>query len=319
MDNKKVWIIGVGGIGQEYAKILTSLECEYVAIGRGEESAKKFQDETSHTVETGGLESFLSKQPELPSAAIIAVRIEQLVPMCTALLDYGVKRIFVEKPAIAHLSEINEIDALVDKYKAEVFIAYNRRFYASVLKAEEIIKEDGGVSSFNFEFTEWSHEIATLPFSEKEFQSWLMGNSSHVIDTAFFLGGQPKEIVAFTGGENKLTWHPTTSIFAGAGVTENGALFNYGANWIAPGRWVIEILTAKHRLYFKPMEQLQIQNIGSVAVNAVEGIDYSLDSKFKPGFYLQTKAFLEGNTDRLCTIKEQKEHIDNYYKQISGY
>ena len=38
------------------------------------------------------------------------------------------------------------------------------------------------------------------------------------------------------------------ALVAGAGVTENGALFSYHANWEAPGRWSVEIMTKKRRL-----------------------------------------------------------------------
>ena len=57
-------------------------------------------------------------------------------------------------------------------------------------------------------------------------------------------------------------------------------LFSYQANWNAPGRWGIEILTSQHRLYLRPMEKLQIQNTGSVDISEVE-IDDQLDKEFK--------------------------------------
>ena len=63
------------------------------------------------------------------------------------------------------------------------------------------------------------------------------------------------------------------------------------------------------------MEKLQIQDIGSVAINPVE-IDDHLDVEFKPGFYLETKAFLEDDVSRLCSIKEQRLHIINIYNKI---
>ena len=72
-----------------------------------------------------------------------------------------------------------------------------------------------------------------------------------------------------------------------------------------------------HRLYLRPMEQLQIQNIGSVAVNPVE-IDDHLDKEFKPGFYLETKAFIEGNSQSLCSIANQYTHVNCIYKLIKG-
>jgi len=38
-----------------------------------------------------------------------------------------------------------------------------------------------------------------------------------------------------------------------------------------------------------------------------------------PGFYLQTKAFLDDDLSRFCTLNEQKEMIEKYYLKMSGY
>lgn len=305
-------------MGVEYAKVLNALKVEYTAIGRGERSAAAFEEQTGHPALRGGLSAFLAKRPDKPEAAIVAVGIEALTATCIELLGYGVKKVLQEKPGVGWTGEIYPLADAVRQAGATVLLAYNRRFYSSVLKAEEIIRGDGGVSSFAFEFTEWSHTIAPLPKTRVEHHTWFMGNSSHVIDTAFFLGGQPAELCAFRAGAGELDWHPSGASYAGAGVSENGALFSYHGNWQAPGRWVIEILTREHRLYFKPMETLQIQNKGSVAVSPVE-IDDRLDVEFKPGFYRQTRAFLEGDYRRFCTVEQQREHIERYYKQMSGY
>ena len=169
-----------------------------------------------------------------------------------------------------------------------------------------------------FEFTEWSHILKKMyeeTLATKYFYFFL-GNSTHVADLAFFLGGKPKELATFQKGG--LDWHPTASVFSGAGITDKNALFSYHANWEAPGRWSVEILTPKHRLYFKPMETLQIQEIGSVAVNPVQ-IDDTLDKEFKPGLYLQVKSFLDGKTEKFCSLQEQKEMIEKVYLKICRY
>ena len=244
------------------------------------------------------------------------MNIEQLAAAALQLLDYGVKEILLEKPGFGNIADLEELTAAIDRTGGRVFLAYNRRFYSSVLKAEEIIRQDGGVMSFHFEFTEWAHTIKPENYAKVVLDHWLLGNSSHVIDTAFFLGGHPREISCYRSGG--LSWHPAASVFAGAGVSDHGALFSYCANWEAPGRWAVEILTKKHRLYLKPMESLQIQDIGSVAVNPVE-IDDRLDKEFKPGFYLQTQAFIKGDYARFCSVGQQKEHIEHFYLQMSGY
>lgn len=313
---KKIWLIGSGLMGIEYAKVLAALNTGFVAIGRGEKNVKKFEELTGHPAIQGGLKSFLANDPEIPDAVIVAVGVEALATTTQLLLDYGIKKILLEKPGGVCYAEIATLNESANKIGAKVVIAYNRRFYSSVLKAEEIIQEDGGVTSFNFEFTEWLHIIEKLDKPQNVKQNLFLGNSTHVVDTAFFLGGKPKTLYALhKGGVN---WHPASSVFAGAGESESGALFSYQANWEAPGRWVIEILTRKNRLLFKPMESLQIQQSGSIAVNPVD-IDDKLDKAFKPGLYLQTKAFLENDLTRFCTLNNQKEMTEKYYLKISGY
>lgn len=311
-----IWIIGTGLMAKEYAKVLQSLKVNFIAIGRGEENCASFEKEFSVQTIRGGLEEFLKTNPPIPESVIVGVGIEALTETTIALLNYNIKKILLEKPGVGYPSEIKSIVTLSNEKKANILLAYNRRFYASVLKAQEIIKEDGGVISFNFEFTEWSHVIRTLTKHKAEHHNWFLGNSTHVIDTAFYLGGKPKQLCAFVKGG--IDWHPASSVFCGAGESESGALFSYQANWEGPGRWVLEIITPKHRLIFKPMETLQIQKIGSVAIEPVE-IDDHLDKDFKPGLFKQTEAFINGVYDSFCDIHEQKKNIDNVYLKMSGY
>lgn len=312
----KIWLVGTGNIAIEYAKVLKDLDVEYIAIGRGKTNVDKFIVATQHNAIEGGIENFLKLRPQIPSHAIVTANVESLSATASILLKYGIKNILLEKPGVCDPTEIYELVQLTREEGANVLLAYNRRFYASTLKAQEIIKEDGGVTSFIFEFTEWAHKITPLFDGGKRFQYWFLGNSSHVVDLAFYLGGNPVQMSNFTSGS--IDWHPNAAVFVGAGKSNKGALFSYHANWKAPGRWFVEICTNKHRLYFKPMETLQIQEIGSVVVNPVV-LNDELDKKFKPGLYLQVKNYLENDFSRFCTIDEQQHMIDNYYLKIGNY
>lgn len=307
-----IWIIGAGTIAQEYGKVLSNLGYDYTVIGRGVQSASKFKDVVGKDVVIGGLDTFLLSNPTIADKAIVATNLKALSQNTIQLINYGVKDVFCEKPGFLYPQECEEVLKVVRENNANLYLAYNRRFFASVLKAQEIIEKDGGVMSFNFEFTEWGHVIETLNKPHGDLDNWMFANSSHVIDLAFYLGGSPTQMNCVTSGE--LSWHKP-AVFAGSGITDKGALFNYGANWAAPGRWGVEIITSKRRLYLRPMEQLQIQNIGSVAIAPIE-IDDHLDKEFKPGFYLETKAFIEGDYTRLCSIEEQSDHVINIYNKI---
>lgn len=309
---KNVWLIGTGLIGVEYSKVLDALHVNHTIIGRGDASASKFEElRPGKKVIRGGLELFLQTQPSLPDCAIVAVGYNELFEVTKKLIEYGIKRLFVEKPGADSFEKLQQLNIIAKDNHAKVFFAYNRRFYASLLKAEEIIQQDGGITSFNFEFTEWLH-VFEAAYEKIVLYGIFWGNSGHVMDTAFFLGGEPKEISCYT---KTMDGDDFPKIYAGAGISDKGALFSYQANWDAPGRWVVEILTKKHRLYFKPMETLQIQELRSVKVLPVE-IDDHLDKEFKPGFFLETKAFLEENDTRLCTIEQQAQRVNTIYRKI---
>ncbi|CAA6826958.1 MAG: Oxidoreductase [uncultured Sulfurovum sp.] len=313
---KKIWLIGAGPMAQDYIKVIEALKTNFIVIGRGEETAQECEKATGCKVVIGGLDEFLDNKPEVCSHAIVSVGVEKLYQTTKELLNYGVKNILVEKPAGLHREEFEDLVQATRENDANVFVAYNRRFYASVLHAKKIIKEDGGVTSFNFEFTEWGHVIAPLKKAEGVKEKWFLGNSTHVVDLAFFLGGNPKEICSFTNGN--LEWHPTSSVFSGAGKSDKNALFSYHANWESAGRWSVEMLTKEHKLILRPMEKLQIQKRGAIAQDFVEEIDYALDDSYKPGLYLQTKNFLEENTDNFCAIEDQLKMYSNYAK-MAGY
>lgn len=314
MDKNTILLVGTGPMGTEYAKILLDMGKKIIAVGKDGKSLLDFKKETGIEAIGGGITKWLKNNENHPDKAIVAVTENMLGTVALELIKAGIKSLLIEKPGGFNFNEIRTVDREAKKYQTKVCIGYNRRAYASVEKAKEIIKKDGGVTSFNFEFTEWGHIIAPLKKAKGVKEQWFLHNSTHVIDLAFFLGGEPKKISSYTAGG--LSWHPKASVFAGAGVTEKGAIFSYQANWEAPGRWSVEILTKKHRLIFRPLEKLQIQNIGSVATSEVK-INDKYDLKFKPGLYKQILSFLNNDFKELCSIKEQVRNL-KFYKIIGG-
>lgn len=299
---KSVLLVGAGPMAVDHYRVLEALGCSVTVIGRGAESANSFEEKTGKAVIVGGLTVFLKEKNVSDfDAAIVSVGMEQLAANTAELIQAGIQHILVEKPAGLNRTELENLSALAEQKGATVYVAYNRRHYASVLKAKEIIAAEGGVSSFNFEFTEWAHVIEPLHKAPGVKEQWLLGNSTHVIDMAFYLGGLPQSIHCLSAGS--LSWHPKSS-FAGAGKSKNGALFSYQANWDAPGRWGVEVLTSQSRLIFRPLEELKIQRKGSIAIESIE-LDTTLDKAYKPGLYVQSELFLSNQTETLVSIAEQ--------------
>ncbi|GAA6133773.1 hypothetical protein NBRC116188_05620 [Oceaniserpentilla sp. 4NH20-0058] len=311
-----IFLIGTGQMAIDYIHVLQDKELNFVVVGRGVKSAAAFQEKTSIEPVTGGIEKFIQETRfSQGDSAIIATGVEQLKTCCDQLMAAGVQKILVEKPAGLDLKEIESLAENASKAGCKIYVAYNRRFYASVLKAIELIEEDGGVESFNFEITEWGHVIEPLEKLSAVKQNWFLGNTSHVVDMAFYLGGAPKELSVFSKGGRD--WHSRSYVFAGAGESEKGALFSYHGHWGAPGRWSVEVLTSKRRFIFRPLEKLQVQELGSVQVDFIE-IDDEFDKAFKPGLKSQVEAFIAGDNANLCNIHE---HVVNskFYAEMAGY
>lgn len=304
-------LVGSGPMARDHAKVLQAQNVPFIVVGRGDANAAAFEESIGTPVLRGGLAAAISSGTlKHCTHAIVAVGVEALFDTSSQLIEAGITRLLVEKPAGLTATEIVCLNELALATNASVFVAYNRRFYSSVLHAQKMLEVDGGVKSFVFEFTEWGHEIVTLKKAPGVKEQWLLGNSSHVLDLAFFLGGKPSEMHTHHAGS--LDWHPRVAVFAGSGRTKHGALFSYHANWDAPGRWSLEFCSNNYRLIFRPMESLQLVRRGSVAIEPVEVEGAQLDKDFKPGLYLQTKAFLQDDTSSLCTLTEHVSNLQAY-------
>lgn len=301
-----ILLVGTGYMGKEYAKVLKAMKLPFVAVGRSQNSSDAFTAEIGVKAESGGLSVWLKKN-KVPDKAIVAVTEDQLGITTRQLIKAGCKEILVEKPGGFDIKDIKSVATEAKKYKAKVFVGYNRRFYASTMTALDIIKKED-ILSFNFDFTERSYVVATAKQSDKIKKAWFLQNSTHVIDLAFFMAGWPKKIYALKAG--KLKWHPSGAIYAGAGITDKRALFSYHANWNSAGRWSVEVMTKKSKLIFRPLEKLQIQKYGSMAVEDYP-LNDELDTKFKPGLYKQVESFLK-NKKGLLAIEDQVKHLRHY-------
>lgn len=320
MDSSStLWLIGSGPMAQAYASVLQAQDVAFRVIGRGATSAAAFQKITGVPVVLGGLDIALAEMPA-PDQAIVAVGVEQLAPVTQRLIDVGCRRLLLEKPGALHLAELEALHFAAQSKGAKVWIGYNRRFYASVQKLRQMVALDGGITSAVFEFTEWSHRLRDLQKAPGVKEHWLLANSTHVIDLAFHLIGLPAESQFHTWHGGTLDWHPDAARFHGAGVSEYGIPFAYQADWEAPGRWGVELLTRQNRYLLRPMEVLQSIPLGSVEAQSI-ALDDELDHQFKPGLFRQCEAFLtclSSEINHLCSLDEQMKVFPTYYR-IAGY
>lgn len=312
-DMNDIMLFGSGPMAKAYSDVLNSLNVSYQVFGRGEESAKQFFEQTGINVIRQSPSTYYGPNHQF-GPAIIAVSNQELAPVTTKLIKLGVKDILVEKPAGITIEEVTEIAELSQMYSSRILIGLNRRFYASTIKAKEIIKADGGVTSCLFQFTEWVDSISKT-YPSNVYKTWVVSNPIHVLDHFINFCGRPSQFNSVTSGDQ--TWHPTGSVFTGAGVTEKEIPFSYHANWESAGRWSVELFTKNRKLIFCPMEKLSQIKKNSTLLEDVQ-IDDTLDLQFKPGIYRQTTAFLNGSHHEFCDINNHLTNFKIYYK-IGGY
>ncbi len=300
----------------DYAKVLKHLNLDIAVIGRSEQSARRFEAETGITPYIGGLDSYLKENGPLNGLiAIVATSVDSLMHNVKALIDSRVAKILVEKPAAVSIDELVENREYLIKADTKVYVAYNRRFYASVQEVKKIIEEDGGLLSMSFEFTEWAHRIEAIDKPQIIKNNWFFANSTHVVDLAFYLAGKPERwsTYAQTGS---ITWHPVSN-FSGAGVTNRNVVFSYLSNWESAGRWGVELLTTKRRIILRPLEEVKYVLRGELNEHILQ-FERSDDTSFKPGLLRQVLAFVENSSDRLCTMEEHLENTRLIYSKIVG-
>jgi predicted dehydrogenase len=307
-----IYLIGTGPMSQSYAEVLKSIGKVFTVIGRGVSSAQKFEEKIGVKPIIGGLEKFIEVYNfSIDDHIIITTGTEALMPILKKAVDSGATKILVEKPAAISIQELLENADFLMAHVNKIFVAYNRRFYDSVIEAKKLIDDDGGLESMHFEFTEWAHRIEPLLKASGVKENWFFANSTHVVDLAFFIAGKPINWSSYSH-KGHLTWHPKTK-FCGAGFTENGVIFSYHSNWESAGRWGIELMTFNRKIILRPLEEIQVQLKGSTEVNPIK---MNVNDDFKPGLVGQVTAFLNSNSEHLITIGEHIENTKNIYQKI---
>lgn len=312
---KNLVLVGAGGMARSYFDVLVAQSVKFDVVCRSENTAIRFLRETGKDIRSGGIELALDGSCRY-SHAIIATAAEDLSAVAEKVIDAGIPHVLVEKPGALYLGDLERLEARARAAKVNVYVAYNRRYYASVRKLRELARADGGIQSLHFDFTEWSDSIAPLTKGDGVKERWFLANSTHVVDLAFFLCGRPLQLSGTTQGG--MPWHPAASRFAGMGVTEQDVTFTYRADWDAPGRWGLSIFTKNFKLDLCPLERLQITSRNSLD-SYFELLDDDLDITFKPGLYRQVASFiLNGAGEELCSLSEHCRNF-RHYLAIGGY
>ena len=136
MNDSKIWLIGSGQMAIEYFKVLKKLNINFRVLGRGILTAKKFKKITNCEVELGGIKANIKKFGT-PKYAIVTVDADQLKNVAKDLISAGTRNILLEKPGALNIEELKKLIKISKRKQNKILIAYNRRFYSSIIKAKK--------------------------------------------------------------------------------------------------------------------------------------------------------------------------------------
>lgn len=318
LSRKQVLLIGGGWMAGEYYNALRALGVGDISvITRTEDTASRRRDEWGVEVFPGGYREVLPKLSDGFDLVIISTPISALYDATLAFLDWGAKNILVEKPLVLYSNELKKLNKLIG-VDVRVRVAYNRMTYPSYWRLKELIAERGEkITSCRYTFTEWIHEINFEKDDAQCYRRWGVSNSGHVISMAHGLIGLPESLNAERAGY--LNWHPEGSRFVGSGLSKEGVLFSYHADWESAGRWGIEVMTDSNAYRLIPMEKLFTCSKGSVNWDEVE---FSCAfANCKAGVAEEVAVMLEPGLEdyiELVTV-ERAGSFTNLTEKILGY
>jgi len=251
-EDKSVLIIGAGNIAKQYTQALSLMNVNDLTIlSRSANRLKNLSKKYNFKSLSGGFEKHLSNLGQF-DLVVVATPIDLLIQATESCIKAGQTNILIEKPVSINYGEIESLARKITSQKVRV--GYNRLVYPNFHKLQQLINQEGGITSASYSFTEWIHRIDFSKYSEEILQHWGIANSLHVISMAHNLIGFPADITAHKSGQ--LSWHPSGTIFTGIGITKKDIPFSYHSDWTAPGRWSIEIMTQENTFSLKPLEKL---------------------------------------------------------------
>jgi predicted dehydrogenase len=259
--DRSVAIIGAGWMARQYATALSCMKVkDVVVISKSDSKAAELCSEFGFKYLTGGYERHLAGMKKM-DLVIVATPIEHLLPAAMLAAKHGQQNILIEKPGSLYSQELASAARKLKKGQ-QIRVAYNRLAYPNLHKLKGLVEKEGGITSCRFTFTEWVHTIDFTKEKKEVYARWGIANSLHVISMAFELAGTPKEMSTYRQGGFR--WHPSGSVFAGAGITDRGAAFSYHADWNSAGRWGVEVMTEENAYRLMPLEELYVCRKGSV-------------------------------------------------------
>jgi len=297
--NYKIALIGAGYMAEEYLKVFSSkkIQCEGI-YSRTLSKAKKLKNKYN-------IKKLYSSLNDLKSdneiKAIIILVNEDSTQNLINSLDINKYRILCEKPIGMNLNETKKI---ISKISIKNFyVALNRRFYDSNIKAKKLIKKINGKRLISIRDQETQNSKSDIRNN-----NWMYLNSVHLIDYInIYARGKIVNIKKIKKFKNyQFSQHLVILYFS----SKDEVI--YYCNWNSPGIWSVNVIQKNHSIEMKPLENLVEEKIIKGKRIRIFHDQSKFDTKFKPGLFNQVNEFLKMLEDK----KHNLVNLKDYYKTV---
>ncbi len=283
-------LVGCGNIGNEYAKIIDKLGSRIsLAIGRKESNRQKELSENYNCEFSSDVSDLFFKKIKY-DGIIISIPPEEDLGWLNKVPPTN---ILIEKPGKLKSYELKKLS----NFKHNIFIAYNRKFYNSVSQLKSFVESQKGPCFVRVNIPESLNSIHDSKNKQKPYN--LIYNSCHIFSILRYVFGDLKFEKTFQ----------TEQLFINGSAELHSFkkcchFINCSIHMGEYSNTSIYVKGDERSFLLKPIEESSIydgleiiydKNSSSKKYNPkVSQKNYSTcEHGFKPGFYNQTKAFLD--------------------------
>lgn len=298
----KIAIIGSGYMAEQHIIAFQSnTQCEVVGItSRNEATALDLAQRYGiDRVEKNIPDLFKNSQA---NGVLVAVNEPSAIGVVTQCMAYSWK-ILTEKPLGLFVQDTKLLAADAKKKDIDVFVAMNRRHYASTRKAIEFLDNDQGERFVSVIDQENITGALKSGQPREVVERWMVANSIHLIDYfSIFCRGRIINITRPVQWDNRDPFVIQAVLSFDSG--DKGA---YTAVWDAPGPWSVSITTRKQMLEMRPLEELNYQKFPEKFKKPVDlG---TIDRDYKAGLAQQTAEFIASMSAKKHNLPSLSEYI----------
>ena len=219
--------------------------------------------------------------------------------------------IFTEKPLGLNYVQAKNLIKLSLKKKRKLFIALNRRNFISTKELVKIIDKKRNIKR-NVEILDQQSPNRKY-FTKKVIDNWQFANSIHLIDYISLIcrgkiSSYKKKLIELNSKQKVLECEIKFS---------SGDTCKYRALWFLPGRWQVKVRLDKLIYTLRPLEKLKISELNKSNFSDLK-LNYSLDNKFKPGFFSQAKNLINDHKKNNLVDNFKYSKTNNLIKFIYG-